>query len=70
MSYEIFSVNFALFFAVEGYSQERFEAIDALAFNAQNLLEVANRKVARLEQDRDRQNKEIRDLEIEQDQLN
>ena len=45
------------------------EAIEALAFKTQALLEESKRHVARLQHERERQNQKILVLEVEQDKL-
>ena len=45
------------------------EAIEALAFKTQALLEESKRHVARLQHERERQNQKLLVLEVEQDKL-
>ena len=55
--------------SVEDFSQDRLEAIEALAFKTQALLEESKRHVARLQRERERQNQKILVLEVEQEKL-
>ena len=55
--------------SVEYFSQDRLEAIEALAFKTQALLEESKRPVARLQRDHERQNQKILVLEVEQEKL-
>ena len=58
-----------LIISVEDFSQDRLEAIEALAFKTQALLEESKRHVARLQRERERQNQKILVLEVEQEKL-
>ena len=55
--------------SVEAFSQERLEAVEALAFKTQTLLEESKRHVAHLQHEHERQNQKIILLEEEQDEL-
>ena len=58
-----------LIISVEDFSQDRLEAIEALAFKTQALLEVSKRHVARIQRERESQNQKILILEVEQEKL-
>ena len=58
-----------LIISVEDFFQDRLEAIEALAFKTQALLEESKRHVARLQRECERQNQKILVLEVEQEKL-